>query len=333
MSSESRTLKEKEHNEMLLKESMGRFILFPIQHNDIWELYKLAVSSFWVREEIDYSADRAQFETLTSDEQHFIKMVLAFFASSDCIVLENLNERLMSAVQLPEARCFYAFQGAIENIHSEVYAQLIETLVQDQTERNRLFNAIQEIPIIQKKANWALSHTKNPDVSFAELLVVFTCVEGIFFSGSFCSIFWLKKRGGICPAVCFSNELISRDEGLHTTFGCLLYNKLQNRLSQQAVHQIIKDAVEIETEFVCQSIPVELLGMNSALMSQYIRFVADRLSLMLGYEKIYGDLNPFEWMTGISLQGKSNFFEKRVSEYQKASVRKDGQTFTLDADF
>ncbi len=335
---ESRALRAREHEEMLLRENKQRFVLFPIQHDDIWKMYKKHEASFWTAEEIDMAPDLADWERLTSDEQHFIKMVLAFFAASDGIVLENLGERFMTEVQLPEARCFYGFQMMIENIHSETYSLLIDTLVKSADERARLFSAMQSVPIIRKKAQWAIRYIKDEESSFAERLVAFACVEGIFFSGAFCAIFWLKKRG-LCQAIGFSNELISRDEALHTDFACLLYSKLARKLSQEAVHQIVRDAVEIEKEFVCGALPVSLIGMNSDLMSQYIEFVADRLLVALGYEKLFLATNPFEWMDMISMQGKTNFFEKRVGEYQKAGVMAStaggvsNHCFTTDAEF
>eukprot|EP00808_Paulinella_micropora_P014028 g68916.t1 len=306
-------------NEPLLKENEDRFVLFPIQHKDIWDMYKKHEASFWTAEEIDLSNDIKDWESLTSNEQHFIKHVLAFFAASDGIVLENLAGRFIKEVQIPEARCFYGFQAMMENIHSETYSLLIDTYIKDTSERTRLFKAMSTIPCVQLKAEWALKWIQSPD-SFAERLVAFAAVEGIFFSGSFCAIFWLKKRGKM-PGLTFSNELISRDEGLHCDFACLLYkNHTKNKLSTERVHEIIKDAVKIETEFVCKSLPVNLIGMNAELMSQYIEFCADRLLVALGHPKVWNVTNPFEWMELISLQGKTNFFEKRVGEYQKAGV-------------
>ncbi|XP_057545155.1 ribonucleoside-diphosphate reductase small chain [Amaranthus tricolor] len=308
-----------EETDPLLTENPDRFCMFPIQYPQIWEMYKKAEASFWTAEEVDLSQDLRHWETsLTSDEQHFITHVLAFFAASDGIVLENLANRFMKEIQVSEARAFYGFQIAIENIHSEMYSLLLETYIKDSAQKTRLFRAIETIPCVKKKADWALRWIDGAE-SFAERLIAFACVEGIFFSGSFCSIFWLKKRG-LMPGLTFSNELISRDEGLHCDFACLLYTLLKKKLTQEKIQGIVKDAVEIEREFVCDALPVALVGMNCDLMSQYIEFVADRLLGALGCEKVYGVANPFDWMELISLQGKTNFFEKRVGEYQKASV-------------
>ncbi|CAL1396960.1 unnamed protein product [Linum trigynum] len=323
-----------EQDEPILKEQNQRFCMFPIRYKQLWEMYKKAVASFWTAEEVDLSQDMRDWETLSSSEKHFISHVLAFFAASDGIVLENLGARFLNDVQVPEARAFYGFQIAMENIHSEMYSLLLETYIKDPSEKHRLFNAIENIPCVAKKANWALDWI-NSSNSFAERLLAFACVEGIFFSGSFCSIFWLKKRG-LMPGLAFSNELISRDEGLHCDFACLLYSLLQKQLHWQKVHLIIDAAVEIETEFVCDALPCALIGMNSDLMSQYIKFVADRLLVALGYEKKYKVENPFDWMEFISLQGKTNFFEKRVGEYQKASVMSGlqdaGKNFVFNTD-
>lgn len=324
----------KEEDELLLKENKDRFVLLPIKYPEIWEMYKKSEASFWTAEEIDLSDDLKHWENLNSGEKHFISHILAFFAASDGIVNENLAVNFMSEVQLPEARCFYGFQIMMENIHSETYALLIDTYVKDPEEKNRLFNAIETVPCVGKKAQWALRWIENG--SFAERLVAFAAVEGIFFSGSFCSIFWLKKRG-LMPGLTFSNELISRDEGMHCEFACLLYKMLKNRLSQEAVHGIIRDAVEIEKEFITDALPVALIGMNAKLMSQYIEFVADRWLTELGYAKIYNATNPFDFMEMISLQGKTNFFEKRVGDYQKSGVltstEDKAQAFSLDEDF
>ncbi len=321
--------------EMLLRANPGRFVLFPIQHRDIWQMYKKHEASFWTAEEIDLGQDTKDWATLTSNDQHFIKHVLAFFAASDGIVLENLAEKFIAEVQLPEARCFYGFQLAMENVHSETYSLLIDTYIHDAAEKTKLFHAIETIPCVRDKATWALRWINNTN-TFAERLVAFAAVEGIFFSGSFCAIFWLKKRGKM-PGLTFSNELISRDEGLHTEFACLLYRMLTtSRLSSSTVHAIIAEAVVIEKSFVCDALPVELIGMNAALMAQYIEYVADRLLLTLGYSKLFHATNPFEWMEMISLQGKTNFFEKRVGEYQKAGVMPSAEhshAFTLEADF
>lgn len=324
--------------EPILQENLKRFVLFPIQHHDIWKFYKNAVASFWTAEELDLSQDIKDWETLNDGERHFISHVLAFFAASDGIVNENLVENLMAMVQYPEARSFYGFQVAIENIHSEVYSLLIDTYIKDPKEREHLFNAIETVPCVKKKADWALQRIKS-DSSFAELLIAFAVVEGIYFSGSFCAIFWLKKRG-LMPGLTFSNELISRDEGLHTDFACLLYrDHIKNKLPKELVTKIVTDAVEIEKEFITDALPVDLIGMNAREMSQYIEFVADRLLTQLECDKAYNVKNPFPFMEMISLQGKTNFFEKRVGEYRKAGVtEKKGEgekssEFTLDADF
>jgi ribonucleoside-diphosphate reductase beta chain len=320
--------------EPLLEENKERFVLFPIKHDDIWSMYKKAEASFWTAEEIDLSPDLDDWKSkLTADEKHFIKHVLAFFAASDGIVNENLAVNFINQVQYPEARCFYGFQIMIENIHSETYSLLIDTYIKDQTEKQNLFNAIETLACVTKKAEWALKWIENG--SFTERLVAFAAVEGIFFSGSFCSIFWLKKRG-LMPGLSFSNELISRDEGLHCDFACLLYNRhIQNKLPKETVRDIIMDAVAIEKEFVTDALPVKLIGMNADLMCQYIEFVADRLLVELGNEKVFNATNPFDFMELISLQGKTNFFEKRVGEYQKAGVmaNKADNVFKLDEDF
>ena len=305
-----------DRHEPLLLDNPGRFVLFPIQHDDMWEMYKKHMASFWTAEEIDLVSDLRDWKQMTPGEQHFIKNVLAFFAASDGIVLENLGVRFLKEVQVPEARCFYGFQMAMENVHSETYSLLIDTYIQDQAEKTHLLNAIDTIDCVGAKAQWALKHIGS-ESRFAERLVAFAAVEGIFFSGSFCAIFWLKKRG-LCPGLTFSNELISRDEGLHTDFACLLYNKhTYNKLPDARVQQIISDAVAIEKTFVCEALPVSLIGINQNSMSQYIEFVADRLLVALGVPKVWNAENPFEWMEMISLQGKTNFFEKRVGEYQK----------------
>lgn len=329
-----RELNMAELREPILEENNGRFVLFPIQHDDIWNFYKKAEASFWTAEEIDLAADIIDWETkLNDDERHFVKHVLAFFAASDGIVNENLAENFLSEVQYTEAKFFYGFQVAIENIHSETYSLLIDTYIKDSADKKHLFNAIDTLDCVRKKADWALRWIEKG--TFAERLVAFAAVEGIFFSGSFCSIFWLKKRG-LMPGLSFSNELISRDEGLHCDFACLLYTRhLVNRLPKEKVRDIIMDAVAIEKEFIIDALPVKLIGMNSDLMSQYIEFVADRLLVELGNERVYNATNPFDFMEMISIQGKSNFFEKRVGEYQKAGVLagKENQTFSLDEDF
>jgi len=306
--------------EPLLTENPDRFVMFPLKYPDIWKMYKKHVASFWTAEEIDLAADRTDWDNkLNGDERHFIKYVLAFFAASDGIVLENLAQRFMVEVQIPEARCFYSFQMAMENIHSETYSLLLDTYIRDPEEKDALFRGAQTIPCVRKKAEWALKWIQDEKASFATRLVAFAAVEGIFFSGSFCALFWLKKRG-LMPGLTFSNELISRDEGLHCEFASLLYSMLENPLEPSAVVSMIREAVDIEKEFLCDSLPVALIGMNSVLMAQYIEFVADHLLYSLGYEKLYGAKNPFEFMEMISLQGKTNFFEKRVGEYQRPGV-------------
>lgn len=326
-----------DEGEPILTATPDRFCMFPIKYPQLWEMYKKAEAGFWTAEEVDLSYDIQHWERLTDSEKHFISHVLAFFATSDGIVLENLAARFLKDVQIPEARAFYGFQVAMENIHSEMYSLLLETYIRDAKVKHRLFNAIESIPSVARKAKWALNWIGSSS-SFAERLVAFSCVEGIFFSGSFCAIFWLKKRG-IMPGLTFSNELISRDEGLHCDFACLLYSLLRKPLNWQKVYQIVHDAVEIETEFVCDALPCAMIGMNSILMSQYIKFVADHLLVSLGCPKKYNVENPFEWMEFISLQGKANFFEKRVGDYQKASVMsglQDGAenfTFKMDEDF
>ena len=322
-----------DENEILLKENKDRFVILPINYPAIWEKYKKHEASFWTAEEIDLGDDMKDWNNLNDGERHFISHVLAFFAASDGIVNENLAVNFMSEVQLPEARCFYGFQIMMENIHSETYALLIDTYIKDPKEKDRLFHAIDTVPAVKKKAEWALRWIENG--SFAERLVAFAAVEGIFFSGSFCSIFWMKKRG-LMPGLTFSNELISRDEGLHCEFACLLYSMLKNKLSEKEVHGIIADAVAIEKEFITDALPVDLIGMNAKLMQQYIEFVADRWLTELGYSKIFNATNPFDFMELISLQGKTNFFEKRVGEYQKSGVMNDpaaSKAFSMDEDF
>jgi len=326
-------LHEDDLDEPLLQENPNRYVMFPLQDLEIWGMYKKHVASFWTAEEIDLSQDMRDWQNLQVDEKYFIKHVLAFFAASDGIVLENLMENFGIQLQLPEARCFYAFQGAMENIHSETYSLLIDTYVQDQVEKTALFEAMHNMPAIAAKAEWAIKWMSKK-ASFAQRLVAFAAVEGIFFSGSFCALFWLKKRG-LMPGLTFSNELISRDEGLHTDFACLLYGKLRKKLDISIVHDIIGDAVKQEIEFVTEALPVKLIGMNANLMTTYIQFVADRLLHALGCPKIWRVKNPFDWMEMISLQGKTNFFEKRVGEYQRANVmgEKEEVGFMLDCDF
>ena len=324
-----------EKNEILLKENPNRFVLFPIQYPKIWEAYKKAEASFWTAEEIDFSIDIDHWEKLSKGEKHFIKNILAFFAGSDGIVLENLTQRFTNEVQIPEARCFYGFQMAIENIHSETYSLLIDKYIKDNEEKMHLFNAIETIPCVAKKAKWAIKWMQSEHSSFATRLVAFAAVEGIFFSGSFCAIYWLKQRG-LMPGLTFSNELISRDEGMHTEFAVLLYSMLEHtKLSQEKIVEIITEAVEIEKEFITDSIPCDLIGMNAKLMKQYIEFVADRLISQLGYEKVYNSKNPFSFMELISITGKTNFFERRVSEYSLSGVGKEKEDcdFGLDGDF
>jgi len=319
-------------NEVLLRENKERFVILPINYPKVWEMYKKHEASFWTAEEIDLGSDAQDWAKLNEGERHFISHILAFFAASDGIVNENLAVNFMSEFQLTEARCFYGFQIMMENIHSETYALLIDTYIKDPQEKYRLFHAIDTVPAVQKKAEWALRWIQNG--SFAERLVAFAAVEGIFFSGSFCSIFWMKKRG-LMPGLTFSNELISRDEGLHCEFACLLYSMLENKLPQEEVLAIIGDAVKIEKEFITEALPVDLIGMNARLMQQYIEFVADRWLDQLGYSKLFNATNPFDFMEMISLQGKTNFFEKRVGDYQKSGVMsgKEAQTFSLEEDF
>ncbi len=321
--------------EPILVENKDRFVLFPIKYNDIWEFYKKSEASFWTAEEIDLSNDISDWNNkLNDNERHFIKHVLAFFAASDGIVNENLAINFLNEVQYPEARCFYGFQIMMENIHSETYSLLIDSYIKDPIEKDKLFHAVDTVPCVGKKADWALRWISNGN--FAERLIAFAAVEGIFFSGSFCSIFWLKKRG-LMPGLSFSNELISRDEGLHCDFACMLYTRhVKNKLPKEQVTQIITDAVVIEKEFVSDAIPVRLIGMNADLMCQYIEFCADRLLVALGCDKFYNASNPFDFMEMISLQGKTNFFEKRVAEYQKSGVmgnKEENNVFNLDEDF
>ncbi|RMZ97578.1 ribonucleoside-diphosphate reductase small chain-like [Brachionus plicatilis] len=322
--------------EPFLVKDTTRLHLFPIKYHDIWEMYKKAVASFWTTEEVDCSKDLKDWSGLKPQEKHFIKHVLAFFAASDGIVNANLIERFSDEVQIIEAKYFYKCQVAMENIHSEMYSLLIDTYVESESEKRYLFNAIENLPSVKKKADWALKWINDEKASFAERIIAFAAVEGIFFSGSFASIFWLKKRG-LMPGLAFSNELISRDEGLHTDFACLMYRHLNNRPSQERVYEIVRDAVKIEIEFLTDSLPCDLIGMNSRLMAQYIEYVADRLLVELQCEKVYKSENPFDFMENISLSGKTNFFEKKVGEYQKAGVINKVDThqdvFTLDAEF
>jgi ribonucleoside-diphosphate reductase subunit M2 len=318
--------------EILLTPNENRYVMFPIEHNDIWEMYKKQVDSFWRAEEIDLSKDYNHWVNLTEEERHFISTILAFFAASDGIVLENLALRFMNDIQVAEARAFYGFQIAMENIHSETYSLLIDTYIKNPEEKMKLFQGIDNFPCIQKKADWAKKWIADKKSNFASRLVAFACVEGIMFSGAFCSIYWLKKRG-LMPGLTFSNELISRDEALHAEFAILLYKKLTKKLSKNKINEIIKEAVDIETEFICEALPCRLIGMNSVLMTQYIQFVADRLIVQLGYEKIYNVPNPFEWMELISIESKANFFESNVSSYALANKTKTEDVFNMSDDF
>lgn len=329
------TAYEETRDEALLRSNPNRFVLFPIKYPEIWQFYKKAEASFWTAEEVDLSKDMNDWEVrLSADERFFISRVLAFFAASDGIVNENLVVRFSKEVQLPEARCFYGFQIMMENIHAEMYSLLIDTYIRDPTERDFLFRAIDTVPCVRKKAEWALRWIDDPDAAFGERLVAFAAVEGIFFSGSFAAIFWLKKRG-LMPGLAFSNELISRDEGLHCDFACLLLKYMSNPPTHQTILQIITEAVTIEQEFLTEALPVALIGMNCTMMSRYIEFVADRLLVALGQPKHYNAENPFDFMDLISLQGKTNFFEKRVGEYHKAGVMSNDsdKVFTTEADF
>lgn len=325
--------------EPMLKENLDRFVLFPIEHHDIWEMYKMEQASFWTAEEIDLAEDLHDWNNkLNDDERHFLKHVLAFFAASDGIVNENLVMNFSNEVQWPEARAFYGFQIMMENIHAETYSLLIDTYIKDPQEKNHLFKALETVPSVEKKGNWAMRWLSRKKGNFAERLIAFAAVEGIFFSGSFCALFWLKKRG-LMPGMTFSNELISRDEGLHCDFACLLHNKLLRGAGENRIRQIISEAVTIEKEFILEALPVSLIGMNGELMSQYIEFVADRLMVALACPPIFNAENPFPWMEMISMQGKTNFFEKRVAEYQKSGVMSGAslgsvqQTFSMEEDF
>ena len=322
----------KNQTEILLAPDDNRFVMFPIKHQDVWEMYKKQVDCFWRAEEIDLTKDLANWDSLNHDEKYFISMILAFFAASDGIVLENLASRFMMDVQVSEARAFYGFQIAMENIHSETYSLLIETYIKDKEEKHKLFNAIENFPCIKKKSDWAQKWIHDNRSSFATRLVAFACVEGIFFSGAFCSIYWLKKRG-LMPGLTFSNELISRDEALHCEFAVLLYSKLTKKVDRAKIQELIREAVEIETEFICEALPCKLIGMNSELMTQYIKFVADRLVVQLGYKKIYGVENCFPWMELISLESKTNFFEKRSDAYALATTTGKNEAFNLTDDF
>ena len=320
--------------EPLLQENPNRFVIFPIQHHDLWKMYKDHVSVFWRPEEVDLSKDLRDWAKLSDGERHFIKRILGFFAGSDGLVMENLGQRFMNEVQVPEAKFFYSVQLMLETIHSEMYSQLIDTYIEDRTEKMDILQSIQTVPCIQKKADWALSWIQSEEADFATRLMAFAAIEGIFFSGAFCSIFWLKQRG-LMPGLTASNEFISRDEGLHTDFACLLYSKCRNRLPVDRAHQLIQEAVAIEKEFILEALPCSLIGMNAARMSEYIEFVADRLLISLGYPRAWNTANPFPWMERIGLEGKDNFFEKRVTNYALAGVGVEAgkMTFSLDEDF
>merc|ERR1712014_548410 len=329
--------RELEKSDPLLVENPHRWVMFPIQYPEVWEMYKKHEASFWTAEEIDLSQDTKDWDNLSNSEQHFVKHVLAFFAASDGIVLENLASQFSTEIQIPEGRAFYGFQMAMENIHSETYSLLIEQYIREPSEKARIFDAVHTMPAVREKAEWAVQWMQQEN-SFAERVLAFAAVEGILFSGSFCAIYWLKKRG-LMPGLTFSNELISRDEGLHTEFACMLYRMLQHRLPEDVVHDIIRGAVRVERLFITEALSCDLVGMNSELMKRYIEFVADRLPTALGHSKLFGASNPFDWMELVSLQGKTNFFEKRVGEYQKAGVMtgthatQEGRGFALDVDF
>jgi ribonucleoside-diphosphate reductase beta chain len=322
------------NTELLLQKNENRFVLFPIKYDKIWEMYKKQKALFWTPEEIDFEKDLNDWNNLKKEEQFFIKNILAFFAGSDGIVLENLAENFLKEIQIPEVRCFYGFQIAMENIHSETYSLTIDTYIKNEEEKHKLLHAIQTIPCVKKKADWAIKWLEEKNTTFSLRLIAFSIIEGIFFSGSFCAIFWLKKRG-LMPGLTFSNELISRDEGLHTEFAILLYSMIENKIGYTVIKEIIMEAVSIEKEFIINSLPCNLIGMNSLLMEHYIEFVADRLVVQLGYEKIWNSNNPFDFMEMISLTGKTNFFEKRVSEYSKSGVggEKEDMKFSLEAEF
>ena len=319
-------------DEPILSDTLGRYTLFPIQYDDIYQMYKRQVDSFWRPEEVDLSRDLNDWAKLTDDERHFISMTLAFFAGSDGIVMENISMRFLNDVKVAEARSFYAFQSAMESIHSEMYSILIETYIKDTEEKNKLFKAIDNFPCISTKAKWAEKWIGDDDASFASRLLAFACVEGIFFSSSFASIYWIKKRG-LMPGLTLSNEFISRDEALHTEFAILLYSKLNNKVSKARATEIIRDATEIEKSFITDSLPCRLIGMNAKLMTQYVEFVADRLCVQLGYDKIYGSHNPFDFMELISVETKTNFFERTNSEYALTNCKKDDAIFEFNADF
>jgi ribonucleoside-diphosphate reductase beta chain len=330
--SHSSISKENDIHEFLLQKNSNRFVMFPIQYPDIYQKYLDAQSTFWTAEEIDLSADEKDWSKLTKDEQYFIKHIIGFFAGSDGIVNENLANRFQREIEIPEARAFYTYQSYNETIHSITYSLLIDTYVKNPEEKHRILNSIEHIPCVAQKAQWAYKWIENQEVSFATRLIAFAIVEGIFFSGSFCAIYWLKKRG-LMHGLTFSNELISRDEGLHCEFACLLYSKIQNRVDEEVFYEILREAVAIEKEFINESLPCALIGMNKELMTQYIEFVADRLSLQLGYSKIYKVENPFEFMELISLRPKTNFFEKKVGEYKKSTISMVAKDVEINDDF
>lgn len=326
--------KKREAEEPLLQENPHRFVIFPIQHADLWKMYKDHVSVFWRPEELDLSKDMKDWVKLTANEQHFVKRILGFFAGSDGIVMENLAQRFMNEIQVPEAKFFYGVQMMMETVHSETYSQLIDTYIEDRAEKLEILRSIQTVPCIQKKATWALQWMQSEEADWATRLMAFAAVEGIFFSGAFCSIFWLKQRG-VMPGLTASNEFIARDEGLHTDFACLLYSKCKHKLPKTKAHKLVREAVKIEKEFITEALPCSLIGMNAARMSEYIQFVADRLLVSLGYEKLWNTANPFPWMERISLEGKDNFFEKRVTNYALAGVGQDAEKmqFALNEEF
>ena len=319
-------------NEILLEKSSNRFVLFPIKYNDIYEEYKKAESSFWTSNEIDLGKDLNDWEKLNENEKYFIKNVIGFFAGSDGIIMENLAQRFLNDIEIPEVRAFYSYQIFNENVHGETYSLLIDTYIKDESEKIKIFNSIENIPCVAKKASWAYKWIENKKVNFATRLLAFAIVEGVFFSGSFCAIYWLKKRG-LMPGLTFSNELISKDEGQHCHFACLLYSYIKNKLKEEIVQEIIKEAVEIEKEFITESIPCALIGMNANLMKQYIEFVSDRLLVQLGYSKIWNSSNPFDFMEMISLRPKANFFELRVGEYAKSNISENNDNFEINNDF
>ena len=332
MSYNSSTSTIHDNDEILLKSNNKRFVLFPIEHHNVYQLYKKAESSFWTVSEIDLSKDLNDWEKLNSNERQFIKNIIGFFAGSDGIIMENLASRFMNEVQIPEARAFYSYQIFNESIHSETYSLLIDTYIKDNTEKEHIFNSIENIPSVSKKALWAYKWIQNKEVNFATRLIAFAIVEGVFFSGSFCAIYWLKKRG-LMPGLTFSNELISKDEGMHCEFAILLYSMIKNRVDESVVYEIFKEAVEIEKEFITESIPCAMIGMNADLMKKYIEFVSDRLIVQLGYNRLWNTENPFDFMELISLRPKSNFFELRVGEYAKSKIAESSNNFELSNDF